>query len=369
VLNSCFAGIIMDREFMIQKNIAFLILLGIIVIFVFIFNMLFSAHSALSTSVFFSGADDQWSSNIAVTKSFFDPEERSFVVRLLNTGSESITIKELNVGGKIVSFFDYLPQGHSGSFKVEMDSKCTQGKVISKDLIITFLTQSGLIKKEKYPIEIVFDCNPVKFSHIKLASRCQVCPSSFTGTAASGSVLSGFTFYSGSSVLQSGGLKLYANLGTGQTSCSNGSSVQVCPVSGFPGQDAERYGSSFVHSWGSATAGTILDLNSGLRWQIADNGSAVNWQSALQYCDSLSLDGYTDWYLPTRSEIWQTYDYQTGTCNSVFSSCRDYYYWTSTSVIAIPSNAFMLDIQTGIDYYGAKVIASQRYARCVRFEN
>jgi hypothetical protein len=140
-------------------------------------------------------------------------------------------------------------------------------------------------------------------------------------------------------------------------------------VSGFPGQDAERYGSSFVHSWGSATAGTILDLNSGLRWQIADNGSEVNWQSALQYCDSLSLDGYTDWYLPTASEVAQMFDYQTSTCNSVFSSCRNYY-WSSTS---LPNNkyyAFRLHIISvpGDVYYITKSTSTDHYVRCVRVE-
>jgi len=156
----------------------------------------------------------------------------------------------------------------------------------------------------------------------------------------------------------------YYSLGSGQTTCYD--------TDGYPrscvgtGEDGERYGVSFAHSWVDNGDGTVSDLNSGLMWQQSSNGSYVAWQSALDYCNGLSLAGYSDWYLPTIGEIWQMYDYQAGTCYSVFSGCSDF--WSSTSGPASPSYAY--DLYTGYGYisYEDKTVAVSP-ARCVRFEN
>ena len=38
-------------------------------------------------------------------------------------------------------------------------------------------------------------------------------------------------------------------------------------------------------------------------WQIGDNGSNVNWDGAVDYCLALTLDTYSDWYLPNSNLI------------------------------------------------------------------
>jgi hypothetical protein len=104
-------------------------------------------------------------------------------------------------------------------------------------------------------------------------------------------------------------------------------------------------------------------------WQKADNGSSVTWQNALDYCNGLSLAGHSDWHLPSLGEIWQMYDYENGTCQSVFTGCN--YYWSSTSRPSYPGAAYALyadyggigSVDKAIDGY----IPNQ--ARCVRFEN
>ena len=54
-------------------------------------------------------------------------------------------------------------------------------------------------------------------------------------------------------------------------------------------------------------AGTWIDYNTGLMWQkeIVDNcyGLYYTWDLAVGYCDSLELAGFTDWRLPTISEL------------------------------------------------------------------
>jgi len=161
----------------------------------------------------------------------------------------------------------------------------------------------------------------------------------------------------------------YANLGSGQTTCwdVDGSVINCSTSTTYPGMDGNVYGASYVHSW-SSTANTMLDLNSGLRWQKADNGSAVTWQAALQYCSTLSLDGYTSgWRLPTFSEISGMYNYQSGGCITGFSSCS--YYWSSTSMPSAPFSAYYLNTYYGVISSGSKLFASGYSARCVRFES
>lgn len=49
--------------------------------------------------------------------------------------------------------------------------------------------------------------------------------------------------------------------------------------------------------------GTVTDYATGLMWQKADNGKLYDWKDALAYADTLSLAGYTDWYLPNAKEL------------------------------------------------------------------
>jgi hypothetical protein len=50
------------------------------------------------------------------------------------------------------------------------------------------------------------------------------------------------------------------------------------------------------------------DTATGLIWTMKDSGSDVNWTQARDYCESLSLGGYSDWRLPTIDELSAIYD-------------------------------------------------------------
>jgi hypothetical protein len=54
--------------------------------------------------------------------------------------------------------------------------------------------------------------------------------------------------------------------------------------------------------------GTVTDNRTGLMWATKDNGSPINWPSALYYCQKLTAGGHTDWRLPTIAELRSLYD-------------------------------------------------------------
>jgi len=54
--------------------------------------------------------------------------------------------------------------------------------------------------------------------------------------------------------------------------------------------------------------GTVTDTKTGLMWTVKDNGSPINWQNGLQYCQNYSGGGHTDWRMPTLAELESLYD-------------------------------------------------------------
>lgn len=55
--------------------------------------------------------------------------------------------------------------------------------------------------------------------------------------------------------------------------------------------------------------GTIKDAATGLIWQRKDSEKAMDWPSALAYCESLELAGKTNWRLPNAKELQSIVDY------------------------------------------------------------
>jgi len=55
--------------------------------------------------------------------------------------------------------------------------------------------------------------------------------------------------------------------------------------------------------------GTVTDKASGLMWLKADNGTAISWDDALSYAETLDLAGYGDWRLPNAKELQSIVDY------------------------------------------------------------
>ena len=54
--------------------------------------------------------------------------------------------------------------------------------------------------------------------------------------------------------------------------------------------------------------GTVLDTRTKLMWAAKDNGEKVNWVDANAYCTNYNAGGFTNWRLPTLSELEGLYD-------------------------------------------------------------
>jgi len=54
---------------------------------------------------------------------------------------------------------------------------------------------------------------------------------------------------------------------------------------------------------------TITDRATGLIWMQADSGTGMDWEKALDYCESLDAAGFDDWRLPNVKELQSIVDY------------------------------------------------------------
>jgi Protein of unknown function (DUF1566) len=54
--------------------------------------------------------------------------------------------------------------------------------------------------------------------------------------------------------------------------------------------------------------GYWIDPSTGLMWTAKDNGKDIRWKGAMKYCRNLRLAGYSDWKLPTLTELEEIYD-------------------------------------------------------------
>ena len=57
------------------------------------------------------------------------------------------------------------------------------------------------------------------------------------------------------------------------------------------------------------TNGTLTDASTGFMWQYEAAPQSMYWESALSYCETLSLGGHNDWRLPNKSETQSLIDY------------------------------------------------------------
>ncbi len=105
--------------------------------------------------------------------------------------------------------------------------------------------------------------------------------------------------------------------------------------------------------------GTVTDPNTGLMWQQAEVG-AMNWQTALAYCDDLVLPvgGYDDWRLPDRYELQSLVDYNLNNpCldRAFFPGVLSSAYWSSTTYDSFSSHAWCINFRNGDANSGYKL--------------
>ncbi|MBZ0254798.1 DUF1566 domain-containing protein [bacterium] len=114
--------------------------------------------------------------------------------------------------------------------------------------------------------------------------------------------------------------------------------------------------------------GTVIDENTGLVWQ-QEAAEATTWEGALAYSEGLELASASDWRLPNIKELQSITDahYVNPSIDaSVFTDALTGSFWSSTSLINRPEDAWIIQFDRGIVTHESKT--SQCYVRCVRGE-
>ena len=113
----------------------------------------------------------------------------------------------------------------------------------------------------------------------------------------------------------------------------------------------------------------VTDTKLGLTWQ--DNSAVKNtkkrWKEAKKYCQNLSMEGYSDWRLPSYDELFTIVDhdkYDPAIIPSFKNVSASDFYWSSSVYVPFDKTAWMVRFEDGSTYNGYK--AYKYYVRCVR---
>ena len=168
---------------------------------------------------------------------------------------------------------------------------------------------------------------------------------------------------------------------TGQTKCYNSIEEITCPAQSdedFFGQDAQyaAKGYCFSKSLDAANSQIVTDNNTGLVWQkkipstyegcTGNSGALCLYSQAVNFCENLELENFSDWRLPTPEEFATIIDYgRTPAINTdIFSVPKSLVrnFWTQTAS-ASGGKIWYVDFTKGsteLDDDNAKLV------RCVR---
>jgi len=123
--------------------------------------------------------------------------------------------------------------------------------------------------------------------------------------------------------------------------------------------------------------GTISDTTAGLMWQKNDDGKQRSWDASLNYSQSLSLGGHSDWRLPTLEELtslWKNAGSKDEIRKQYFPSMetsQELYsgvvapYWSSTPIEGIKDGMGFVSFKDGNTQVATKGFFAF-YCRCVR---
>lgn len=114
---------------------------------------------------------------------------------------------------------------------------------------------------------------------------------------------------------------------------------------------------------------TVIDSSTKLQWQDNDSVKMLrkNWDYATVYCQNLVLDGYTNWRLPSKTELLTLINYAKSNPaikENAFAFITSNYYWSHTENAALSKYAWYIGFDTGLVGYDKKEL--REYVRCVR---
>ena len=112
----------------------------------------------------------------------------------------------------------------------------------------------------------------------------------------------------------------------------------------------------------------VTENQTGLQWQ--DNADVSNvtkdWVGAINYCENLTLDGYSDWRLPNINELKSIVDRSISNPAIVdgFANFSSNGYWSSTTNVDYENIAWYVYFGSGYVFYNSEDV--NNYVRCVR---
>jgi len=112
--------------------------------------------------------------------------------------------------------------------------------------------------------------------------------------------------------------------------------------------------------------GTVTDNRTELIWQQGEPGFMA-WDSALSYCEGLSLGGHSDWRLPNIKELESITDdtrWNPAIDTAYFPNASAAFYWSSTTGPYDPDYAWVVVCDQG--HVGDDGKGDYNYVRCVR---
>jgi len=117
--------------------------------------------------------------------------------------------------------------------------------------------------------------------------------------------------------------------------------------------------------------GVVTDSRTNLEWQddYSDNSKSIKeatWQSAIDYCENLNLDGKSDWRLPNINEQVSLVDDKKyiPSIDAIFQNTSSSYYWSSTTSVRYDNSAWFVSFDYGYQENIRKT--GSNYVRCVR---
>ena len=109
----------------------------------------------------------------------------------------------------------------------------------------------------------------------------------------------------------------------------------------------------------------VTDSTTGLQWQ--DNVNITKtWTQAIDYCEALTLGGYSDWRLPNFNELYFIADRskRNPAIDSAFQNVVSNVCWSSSTVVGYENLAWSVHFSNGDGNWNYK--SSSVYVRCVR---
>ena len=120
------------------------------------------------------------------------------------------------------------------------------------------------------------------------------------------------------------------------------------------------------------TKEVVLDTTTQLIWQDNNDSKTIykGWINAIEYCESLELGGESDWRLPNSKELSSltVKSKYNPSISSEFVNIISDQYWSSTTLVSLPSNAWYVDFKYGmVKSFGyRRYKGNGNYVRCVR---